>query len=175
MASLTPLATSSGLFTARPPTSRITSPDLMPFWAASEAAVHVGDDHAVLVGAGAGATRQPELVHLGAPAASGLLGSDLGQLLAGRELAELDRNGLLLLAAQDACTSTLVPGEKPAIWRARSRLSATLLPLTDRIASPFFRPASAAGPGGGHLGDQRALGLGQARGSRPCPRRRSGS
>src|SRR5262245_51337286 len=35
-ASLMPLARSSGFFTARPPTSRITSPVLMPFWAASE-------------------------------------------------------------------------------------------------------------------------------------------
>src|SRR5204863_5135627 len=37
VASLMPLARSSGFFTDRPPTSRITSPDLMPFWAASEA------------------------------------------------------------------------------------------------------------------------------------------
>ena len=69
VASLTPLATSSGLFTE-------SAADLEDHVARLDAllggvggAVDVGDEHAVLVGAGAGRHRQPELIELGDPAA----------------------------------------------------------------------------------------------------------
>ena len=89
-ASLTPLATSSGLLTVRPPTSRMISPDLIPFCAASELPSTSVMTTPSLLAPLAGAMLEPELIHLGRLRLR-LLGSTLAATsLPLRELAEFD-------------------------------------------------------------------------------------
>src|SRR5262245_43274454 len=63
------------------------------------AAIHLGHDHAFLVGARGRGDAEAELIHLGCLRL--LAGLHFGNLFAARELSELDGDGLLFLAAQD--------------------------------------------------------------------------
>ena len=95
----------------------------------------------------------------------GLAALDLGQLLAGRELAELDGDGLLLLAAQDAHVDLGV-GREAGDLAGEVAAVGDLVAVDGQDGVAVLEAGLGRGPGVGDLADERTLGLAEAQARR---------